>query len=80
MFRKWLDALGLEIEYANRRKYYICSRHFSPEMTFPDNKNRTTLKATAVPVLFLTGMFDYFKLQDYISELYLLFLFRLVNN
>lgn len=49
----------LEISSAKERmKYMVCDRHFDENCKFPSNRNRTNLKAEAVPTLYLPEKVD----------------------
>lgn len=60
MFNKWCTALSMQLLYENRRKYFVCSRHFAEDAILPETGRRSNLKANAIPSLFLTeSMFSY---------------------
>lgn len=52
-FTAWLDAVKRRIPVDKRCSYRICAIHFADNAKFLNNHNRTTLKADAVPTLFL---------------------------
>jgi hypothetical protein len=54
MFEQWCAGLGIKVPYERRKYSFVCCKHFHSSCYFAHNKNRTNLKADAIPTLQLT--------------------------
>lgn len=56
LFQKWCEAVKRpDIKFNDRRRYVVCTNHFSSADKFHENRNRTNLKYGSVPSLYLPG-------------------------